>query len=252
MRVASELHESGDPHLHALVCFHATKNFKSSNCFDIDTFHANVQVCKNVKSWFTYVSKDNNYLDEGTLPNNLKNTPGENIFQQMLAANNHEELLVTCINKRVSPFYYKMASKKFKKRENTIESNEWSGLVRFTIDLPITFDKTWVLYGTAGTGKTSWAIKNMPMPALIISHLDKLKNFDPDFHKSIIFDDVSVAHLPITSQIHIADQDLERDIHIRYGTACIPAHTPKIFTCNEFPFSRDNEALQRRLQIIKT
>lgn len=107
--------------------------------------------------------------------------------------------------------------------------------------------KSLVIHGPSGCGKTNWAKINSKKPALFVTHLDRLKDFDPGFHSSIIFDDLDFKHLPRTSQIHIVDRENDRDIHVRYRIAHIPKHVQKIFTCNENPFIRD-EAVSRRIQ----
>lgn len=94
------------------------------------------------------------------------------------------------------------------------------------------WQKTLILWGDSGIGKTEFAIALLP-GALIVSHMDDLANYDEGFHSGIIFDDVDISHFPRTAQIHLVDQSLARSIHVRYTTALIPAHTKKIFTTNE-------------------
>lgn len=103
-----------------------------------------------------------------------------------------------------------------------------------------------VIHGPPGCGKTNWAKIHSKKPALFVTHLDRLKDFDPLFHKSLIFDDLDFKHLPRTSQIHLVDRENPRDIHIRYRVCHLPAGIQKIFTCNENPFIRD-AAIQRRV-----
>lgn len=109
--------------------------------------------------------------------------------------------------------------------------------------------KSLIIQGPPGCGKTNWAKKYCQKPALFISHLDRLKDLDISFHKSIIFDDMDFKHLPRTSQIHLVDRENPRDIHVRYNVAFIPARIEKIFTCNEYPFLAD-PAVSRRTKIF--
>lgn len=114
------------------------------------------------------------------------------------------------------------------------------------------WSKTQILWGESGIGKTEYASAMLP-GALLVSHMDDLGNFDPDFHTGIIFDDVDVKHFPRTSQIHLVDQNHVRSIHIRYGTATIPPHTKKIFTTNEdcgMCVSLTDSAIRRRCNIL--
>lgn len=96
-----------------------------------------------------------------------------------------------------------------------------------------TTDRSIVILGPAGIGKTTYAIKNCLKPALLVSHMDTLSKFKIGYHKSIIFDDVDINHLPLTAQIHLVDREKPRCIHMRYTTALIPAGVQKIFTANE-------------------
>lgn len=108
--------------------------------------------------------------------------------------------------------------------------------------------KTLILWGDSGTGKTTIALNLLPK-ALVVSHIDDLKNLNLN-HEGIIFDDMAFNHIPREAQIHLVDWDLPRSIHIRYGTAYIPAKTPKIFTTNQ-PFGLiflNDRAINRRVK----
>lgn len=110
--------------------------------------------------------------------------------------------------------------------------------------------QTLIMWGESGTGKTTLALNLLPK-ALIVSHMDDLRNLSPK-HYGIIFDDMSFTHIPREAQIHLLDWDLARSIHIRYGCAHIPKHTPKIFTTN-VPYGLiflDDPAINRRTKII--
>lgn len=90
---------------------------------------------------------------------------------------------------------------------------------------------THVICGTAGMGKTQFARAHFEKP-YIVSHIDMVKDFDPDVYDGIVFDDLSVAHLPRQTNINILDMEQGRDIHCRHTNGWIPAGTRKIFTCN--------------------
>jgi len=107
-----------------------------------------------------------------------------------------------------------------------------------------------VLRGPSGVGKTCFAKFLLPT-ALFVSHLDSLGKYDDSVHRGIIFDDMSFTHLHREAQIHLLDYDEPRNIHIRYATAHIPAHTPKIFTTNrDYIFLENDPAIERRVRYI--
>jgi len=109
---------------------------------------------------------------------------------------------------------------------------------------------TLLIVGEAGIGKTTWAKRTIPKPCLFVTHIDDLRKFKVGYHLSILFDDVSVTHFPETAQIHLVDWENTRSVHVRYGTARIPAGIRKIFTCNTLPVSICNAAVLRRTQVL--
>lgn len=109
---------------------------------------------------------------------------------------------------------------------------------------------TLLVVGEAGIGKTTWAKRTIPKPCLFVTHIDDLRKFKVGYHNSILFDDVSVTHFPETAQIHLVDWENPRSVHVRYGTARIPAGVRKIFTCNSLPVSVHHPAISRRTQVL--
>lgn len=118
--------------------------------------------------------------------------------------------------------------------------------------------RTLFVWGDTNTGKTTWAVHQFEK-ALLVSHQDMLRAFDPDIYDGIIFDDMSFDHWPAESAIHLLDWDFQREIHCRYTTAIIPARTRKIFCSNKpfdqcFPSGNQEQfnAMRRRVsQIIQ-
>lgn len=120
-------------------------------------------------------------------------------------------------------------------------------------NLVIDWTKSVILWGEAGIGKSHFAKTLLVKNWLFVSHMDDLREFKPEFHSGIIFDDMSFDHMPRSAQIHITDQDDDRSLHVRYATAKIPAHTKKIFTTNVHRggiFICNDGAIERRTQII--
>jgi len=125
-----------------------------------------------------------------------------------------------------------------------------------SFDLPaIIFDKSTLVWGPSGIGKTQYVLSHFQNP-LLVSHMDKLKELSPD-HDGIVFDDMAFDHYPPEAVIHLLDIDLEREIHVRYGIVSIPANTVKVFVHNkENPFYKcdvdesQQEAIERRLKRV--
>lgn len=112
--------------------------------------------------------------------------------------------------------------------------------------------------GASGIGKTEFALAHFKAP-LLVRHMDTLSEFDPTMHDGLVFDDMSFTHMPVEARIHLLDSDRPSDIHIRYKTVHIPAHTKKIF-CHNNPdlFVKADEkiteaqtqAIERRVEYV--
>jgi len=114
-----------------------------------------------------------------------------------------------------------------------------------TLQPPTDMTSLWVK-GPSGVGKTTWALNVSSKPALFVRHLDTLREFRNGYHRSIIFDDMSFAHLPRQAQIEIVDRYHPQQIHVRYAVVNLPVGIQKIFLSNDSIFTWD-QAIQRRL-----
>ena len=92
-----------------------------------------------------------------------------------------------------------------------------------------------MLYGPSGTGKTELAksiLYSMKKDIKIIRDINELGNIIITENTGILFDDISLFHLPRESKIHLLDLETTSQIRILYGIATIPASTARIFTTN--------------------
>lgn len=240
--VAKELHEDGNQHYHAMIQYSKRFDLRDDKYFDYKGHHPNIQKVKSVDATKVYIKKDEDYIEYGGSTLHQKcadmNRPD---WEEYCIANGIQYAFCKSIWKRMHPH-----------QPNTLkEDQQFPGELSTPLaTFNYQFDKKClVLIGPTGCGKTVWAMRNAPKPALFVSHLDRLKEFDSSLHKSIIFDDMVFTHYPVQSQIHLVDNYVPRDIHIRYTTAHIPADIVKIFTCNERPFSQ-HEAVNRRIHVF--
>lgn len=242
-RVAIESHEDGTPHCHVLVKFGARVKTRSNMAiFDLGGRHPNIQVCRKVQDVLEYLSKDGNFQDFGPVPKGKGDMHGELV---QLASSGDRDAFDKCA--LASSISFQWAEHLWKRHGCTsstvLEAGEGTECLQLQgLSLP---DKTTVIVGPSGCGKSTWAKRVSPKPALWVNHLDDLKKLTKE-HKSIIFDDMSFEHLPRTTQIYLVDQDDVRTIHCRHSNASIPKNMPKIFTANNYPFSRD-AAIERRV-----
>lgn len=198
-----------------------------------------------------YCTKDGqNCFEHGTMMKQGKRSDLEDVVAAITAGQTLTELYMNFPiqmikhHKGITAVHQKLCPQTAAITIHPIESFSW------TADI-IPVKTTTILWGAPGIGKTSFVLAVYPK-ALIVSHLDDLGRFDSKEHTAILFDDVSISHLPRTAQIHLVDQDLPRSIHIRYTLATIPPYTTKIFTTNEDGgrcMLIEDGAIRRRIQI---
>lgn len=82
--------------------------------------------------------------------------------------------------------------------------------------------------GASGVGKTAYAMAHFTNP-LLVTHKDKLKQFDPETHDGIVFDEFSCQHWPLDAIKNLMDRDHERDIDVKCSVVTLPAKTKRIF-----------------------
>lgn len=253
-RVCAELHEEPDEHggsgehRHVCIKYAGKRDIRNETHFDYLGFHPNIQACKNWgKSW-NYCGKDGDvydFADPDAEPEHSFECPDPSAFGDKGA------YLVECLGSKI-PFGYAAELWRLSKAvPATVIENDTT--VEGRVDPVLEFsrpspDRTTLLVGPSGIGKTTWAKLHATRPSLFVSHIDDLKNITP-YIKSIIFDDMDFNHWPRTSQIHLVDTENPRTLNVRYGTVHIPAGIMKIFTANQAPFALD-PAIDRRLYCI--
>jgi len=238
--VAKEFHESGKKHYHAYANFDDVVDTTNQLFFDFKGVHPNI--IKPGNGWMAYCRKDKEFItniDKNPFAEAVEQTSVKEAVDflwkkrpQCMALNG--DRIEKNIAKRM---------KVAKPKAPDHDSYQW---------LPLQNIKSTVLIGESGIGKTQFALwsKHFKNP-LVVSHMDRLRDFDSSVHDGIIFDDMDFKHLHREAQIHLLDWDVERDIHARYNVATLPAHTRKVFTANTFPFKENDKAIDRRIKLIE-
>lgn len=252
--ICREQHIDGNTHYHIGIQFNQSIRTRDSRLFDIECLHPNVQGARNYFQWVAYCKKDQVFYEFGSIQPSKKTirvTPEELI--ELAKSLNKGEFIAYCSVHRYN-YAKEIWDNANAKDECTITDLEnIQGTINNCLNrLNVLWDrsKTLILVGRSGLGKTTWCKVNLEKPLLMVSHLDDLRRFRTGYHKSILFDDVSIKHLPDTSQIHICDFENPRSIHIRYGVARIPAGIVKAFTCNTIPVNIDMQAIKRRCYFV--
>lgn len=246
-RISTEAHADGGDHVHCIVKFGARVKTRSNHQqFDFMGRHPNIQVTRRVKNVLEYVAKDGHFTDFGPIPGSA--TTIDDIYR-LAEGDDRQAFDRAALDYRMS---YQWACHIWNMgHANDCHSIREPGqgtecLQLLAMPMP---DKSAVVVGPSGCGKSTWAKRVCPKPALWVTHKDDLKQFNAAKHKCIIFDDMDFEHWPVTAQIHIVDQDDMRSIDVKHGKVSIPPSTPKIFTCNKYPFA-EHEAIKRRIKLI--
>lgn len=108
--------------------------------------------------------------------------------------------------------------------------------------------KSYLVWGDSNCGKTHFVLAHFKNP-LLVTHIDIVKKLTPE-HDAIVFDDLSFTHWPSETVIQLVDTELDRDIHVRYGTAHIPAGTIKVFTHNTKTIFYKPDCLEQHIKAI--
>jgi len=245
--IAQEMHEDGNPHYHCCIEF-TTHQRKPVIWLDHLGKHPNKQDPRNWNACITYTKKDGDFIES---PGSSREA-GEDIIG-VCKSSSEGDWMVYCITNKISFQYARFLWDRYAVDFGTITDDSpvvgrlCSALNAMAYNPE---PKTLILNGPSGCGKTTWAKQFSVKPALFVSHIDQLRSFRRGYHQSIIFDDVSIAHIPREAQIHLLDFENDRAIHCRHSTALIPAGTYKIFTCNDWPVSRGDEAIERRCRFV--
>lgn len=251
-RVCRERHDDGNYHNHVVCKFVRRVQSRNERVFDILGRHPNIQPVRSIKRALDYVTKDGEFRDFGSVPAGSQRKTASEILQ--LAANASEaEYWVAAAEARI-PYQYAAKFRQLVHTSGTEEISSYDGNLEWErADLQITplpSALSILLVGPSGIGKTSWVKRVCPKPALWVRHIDVLRSFRPDYHRCIVFDDMSFSHMPVQAQIHLVDWQDTSHVHCRYGHATIPAGTLRFFTCNSYPFA-PHPAIVRRIHYME-
>ncbi|AVN97897.1 putative RepA protein [Camellia chlorotic dwarf-associated virus] len=94
--VCSELHASGDPHLHAMVQLKKPLQTRNPRFFDYNSdrnnFHPSFEPLRNPRASKSYIQKDGNFIEEGEFQSNGKSPhkPANKVWQEILQKSTDE------------------------------------------------------------------------------------------------------------------------------------------------------------------
>lgn len=247
--VAQEEHADGGLHLHCYLELPSKVDNKvDPRTFDLTSssgkwYHPNIQAVRSPKAVKEYVTKESNYTTNLNIEESTRSKVSETWKRALEAASDDglpAALAVLGEDDRTARdmaingdrVLKNLATRRTKrlKIQWPLESFSWPTATLWDPSTPAT---TLILTGPTGTGKTQLAKALLP-EALFISHMDGLRQYGPSYH-GVIFDDMAFTHLHREAQIHLCDLGEDRQIHVRYSVAELPAGTPRIITTNREP-----------------
>lgn len=239
--IAQETHkptEDDDPdetimtHLHVWLDLSAKSvDIKNCRAFDISNprggvFHPNIK--KASKNWiFNYLKK------QDATP--LTNIPDN--FIRLAIAGKVTEAISQFID--IHPKDYAIHKDIVNRNLHALGHKEkLDHIYPLSTDYDLKWDHTSTslhLVGPSGVGKTefikSYITHKLKLSYFFVTHMDTLLQYNKQ--DVIIWDDMSFAHLPRTSCIHIAESRNSRSLHCRHRIANIPAGVVNVFISND-------------------
>ncbi|ABG79572.1 replication-associated protein [Tomato yellow leaf curl Indonesia virus-[Lembang]] len=272
IKICSELHEDGEPHLHVLIQFEGKFKTKNKRFFDLVSptrsthFHPNIQGAKSSSDVKAYIEKDGDTLEWGTFQIDGRSSRGgkqsaNDAYAKAMNAGNKAEALN--ILKELAPKDYIL---QFHNLNTNLDKIFMTPQPVFTSPfLSSSFDqvpeeleewvaenivdpaarplrpKSLVLQGDSRTGKTMWA-RSLGRHNYLCGHLDlNPRVYSNDAWYNVI-DDVDPHYLKHFKEFMGAQMDWQSNT--KYGRPIqIKGGIPTIFLCNAGPTSSYKEFL---------
>ncbi|ACZ56372.1 replication-associated protein [Tomato leaf curl Sudan virus -[Wad Madani]] len=278
IKICRELHENGEPHLHALVQFEGKYQCKNNRFFDLVSpsrsthFHPNIQGAKSSSDVKSYIDKDGDTIDWGEFQIDGRSARGgqqsaNDAYAAALNAGSKSEALriikelapkdyilqfhnLNCNLDRIfqeppapyiSPFLSSSFNQVPEELEVWVSENVMSSAARPWRPNSI------IIEGDSRTGKTMWA-RSLGPHNYLCGHLDlSPKVYSNDAWYNVI-DDVDPHYLKHFKEFMGAQRDWQSNT--KYGKPIqIKGGIPTIFLCNPGPTSSYKEYLDEEKNI---
>ena len=251
--ICIENHKKEGRHLHAYISLEKRCDIKNCNYLDYKGYHPKIEKVKSSVKAIQYIKKDKDYITNIAINIHAR-------ARDLAKDGKIKQALIILMEGDTANFLkfgdkYEKNLKRIYKLFKGIKNTKKKLYTRddFNIKVELPKNKTLIISGGSGIGKTQFA-KTLFKNPLLVRHIDKLKQFDETVHDGIIFDDMNFGHWPRTSCIHLLDIEEDTDINVKCSMVTIPAGTPRVMCTNENPenlFASYDLAIRRRIKNIK-
>ncbi|ADG36411.1 replication-associated protein [Soybean mild mottle virus] len=270
IKIARELHENGEPHLHVLIQFEGKCQITNERHFDLTSprrsthFHPNIQGAKSSSDVKTYIDKDGDTIQWGSFQidgrsarGGCKNAndacasalnagsaeaalqiikeqlPRDYVFQYHNVISNLNKIFTPPTTIYKSPFKVEQFNNVPEVLSQWASDNVKASAARPMRPISI------VLEGESRTGKTMWA-RSLGRHNYLCGHLDlSAKVYSNDAWYNVI-DDVDPHYLKHMKEFMGSQRDWQSNV--KYGKPTqIKGGIPTIFLCNPGPRSSYKE-----------
>nr|CAJ78272.1 AC1 protein [East African cassava mosaic Kenya virus] len=272
IKICRELHENGEPHLHALIQFEGKYNCTNHRFFDLISpsrsahFHPNIQGAKSSSDVQSYMDKDGDTIQWGKFQidgrsarggqqsandayakalNSANKSEALNVIRELAPKDfvlqfhnlnsNLDRIFQEPLHPYVSPFLSSSFTNVPEELEDWVSENVMGSAARPWRPSSI------VIEGDSRTGKTMWA-RSLGPHNYLCGHLDlSPKVYSNDAWYNVI-DDVDPHYLKHFKEFMGAQRDWQSNT--KYGKPIqIKGGIPTIFLCNPGPTSSYKEFL---------
>ncbi|UFT26565.1 replication-associated protein [Desmodium mosaic virus] len=264
IRVARELHENGEPHLHVLIQLEGKAQIYNQRTFDLISptrsahFHPNIQGAKSSSDVKSYVEKDGDFIDFGVFQVDGRSSRGG---QQSIndsyakALNSGSSTAALQIIREEQPAHFFLhhhnlvtnAARIFQKApEQWVPPFQLSSFTNVPDDMQEWADDYFgrdaaarpdrpisiIVEGDSRTGKTMWA-RSLGRHNYLSGHLDfNARVFSNDVEYNVI-DDVSPQYLKLKHWKELIGAQRDWQSNCKYGKPVqIKGGVPSIVLCN--------------------
>nr|QTT61773.1 replication-associated protein [Opuntia virus 2-DBG_56] len=284
IKIAKELHEDGQPHLHVLIQFEGKVQITNNRLFDLVSptrsahFHPNIQGAKSSSDVKSYIDKDGDTLEWGEFQIDGRSARGgcqkaNESYAKALNASSIEEALQILKEEQPKDYFLQHhnilsnAQKIFQRPPQPWnppyplssftnvpeEMQEWADdyFGRPLNQRPIR-PKSIIIEGNSRTGKTCWA-RSLGKHNYLSGHLDFNANVYSNEVEYNVIDDVAPTYLKMKHWKELIGAQRDWQSNCKYGKPVqIKGGIPAIILCNpgegssfrDFLEKHENESLK--------